>query len=201
VLSLRALLLFVGAVLVVGPVASAGPPERPKPKDPPLDLRITATGPVGFDCWQGSGFPNCNPPIFKIFGTAPAEGTFIGKHGTFSTVEQATPQPPSYAENVIDGHAVVTRKNGDKLYIHYTGLSPAPNPDETGVGHLDDDLEFVIEGGTGRFENASGSGRLTATGDVFYDTRPTIVSSQLKGTITLKHRDHHDDQFGDDRDD
>src|SRR3954453_19881997 len=96
-------------------------------------FQITASGPVGFDCWEGGGFPNCDPMIFKIFGTAPASGTFVGKTATFETTEKATPQPPTYADNEVDGHAVVTRKNGDKLYIHYTGVSPAPNPDETGV--------------------------------------------------------------------
>jgi hypothetical protein len=161
------------------------------------NFRITANGAVGFDCWEGSGFPNCDPPVFKIFGTAPATGTFIGSEATFETVERATPQPPTYMENEVDGHAVVTRKNGDKLYIHYNGLSPAPAPDDTGVGHLNDDLEFVIEGGTGRFENATGSGRLTATGDVFYDARPTVVASTLAGTISMK---PHDDQDDDDDD-
>ena len=162
-----------------------------------LSFRITASGAVGFDCWEGSGFPNCDPPIFKIFGTASASGTFVGKNATFETVEKATPQPPTYTENEVDGHAVVTRKNGDKLNIHYQGLSPAPAPDETGVGHLNDDLGFVIEGGTGRFENATGSGRLTATGNVYYDARPTVVDSQLTGTINLKARDSQDDDDDD----
>ena len=58
------------------------------------NFRITASGPVGFDCWEGGGFPNCDPMIFKIFGTAPATGTFIGSEATFETVEKATPQPP-----------------------------------------------------------------------------------------------------------
>jgi|tagenome__1003787_1003787.scaffolds.fasta_scaffold20368129_2 hypothetical protein len=160
-------------------------------------FQITASGPVGFDCWEGGGFPNCDPMIFKIFGTAPASGTFVGKTATFETTEKATPQPPTYADNEVDGHAVVTRKNGDKLYIHYTGVSPAPNPDETGVGHLNDDLGFVIEGGTGRFENATGSGRLTATGAVYYDERPTVVESTLTGTISLKPRDQADDDDDD----
>ena len=166
-----------------------------------LRFHITASGAVGFDCWEGSGFPNCDPPVFKIFGTAPASGTFVGNNATFETVEKATPQPPEYAENEVDGHAVVTRKNGDKLNIHYHGLSPAPAPDDTGVGHLNDDLEFEIEGGTGRFENATGSGRLTATGNVYYDARPTVVDSQLKGTITLKPRDAQDDDDDDQDDD
>jgi hypothetical protein len=165
------------------------------------NFRITASGPVGFDCWEGGGFPNCDPMIFKIFGTAPAKGTFIGQNATFETVEKATPQPPTYADNEVDGHAVVTRRNGDKLYIHYNGLSPAPSADETGVGHLNDDLGFVIEGGTGRFENATGSGRLTATGNVYYDARPTVVESELTGTINLKPRDPRNDDDDDMADD
>jgi hypothetical protein len=56
---------------------------------------------------------------------------------------------------------VVTATNGDQIFIHDTGISPAPSPDSTG------------------------GGRLTATGAVFFDGRPTIVSSELAGTIQM----------------
>jgi hypothetical protein len=38
---------------------------------------------------------------------------------------------------------------------------------------------------------------LTATGDVYYDARPTVVSSELNGTISLKPRDQADDDDDD----
>ena len=56
----------------------------------------------------------------------------------------------------------------------------------TGVGRLNDHLVFDITGGTGHFSNASGNGRLTGVGDVFYDGRPTIVTLELTGTITMQ---------------
>ena len=149
----------------------------------PPNFDIVASGPVGFGCAEGGQFPNCVPFVFLITGTAPAPGTHIGGRATFSTREIAT--PISFTDNSIDGHAVVTATNGDQIFIHYTGISPAPSPDSTGAGHLNDDLAFSITGGTGHFRDARGGGRLTATGAVFFDGRPTIVSSELAGTIQM----------------
>ena len=151
----------------------------------------------GSTAGRAAGFPTAIRPSSRSSARLPPrERSSGGTRRSKRSRKQHLNHLPT-PQNSIDGHAVVTRKNGDKLRIHYTGLSPAPSPDDTGVGHLDDDLEFVIEGGTGRFENATGSGRLTATGDVYYDERPTVVSSQLKGTIELKQRDPHDDDADD----
>src|SRR5262245_50742630 len=106
---------------------------------------IVTSGPVGFDCAYGGVFPACDPMVFAITGSAPASGDPIGSGGTFSTRELAT--PISATENQIDGTAVLTAPDGDEIHIHYEGTSPAPNPDETGVGHLNDDLTFKITGG------------------------------------------------------
>jgi hypothetical protein len=189
-LARRAVSVVVGVVAVAGCTAlsstAAGPPN----------FDIHATGAVGFDCWAGGGFPACNPFIFRITGNAPAYGTHVGSGSTFSTVEEAT--PISATDNVIDGHAVVTATNGDQICIHYTGISPAPVGDFFHPGHLNDDLAFTIEDypgsagnypgctSSGHFSDAAGSGRLTASGTVYYDgINPTIVSSELKGTISM----------------
>lgn len=148
---------------------------------------IVTSGPVSFGCAYGGVFPACDPLVFLISGTAPASGMPIGSDGTFTTNEHAT--PISATENQIDGHAVLTAQNGDEIHIHYEGTSPAPTPDETGVGHLNDDLPFTITGGTGRYSDAEGEGRLIATGPVYYDGRPTIVASELKGTIRIHDHD------------
>ena len=171
----RALSIAVG----LAAVSSAVTVPSMAASQPTFD--VVAKGRVGFGCAKGGQFPNCKPFVYLLTGTAPASGTPIGEHGTFNTRESAT--PISKTHNRIDGHAVVTAADGDKIFIHYTGLSPAPAADKTGVGHLNDDLRFSITGGTGRYAGAQGSGRLTATGAVYYDKRPTIVSSKLLGTI------------------
>jgi hypothetical protein len=154
----------------------------------PPNFDIFAMGPVGFGCANAADpFPVCiNPPAFAITGDAPANGTHVGGDARFQTLEIATPIAPYFANNSINGHAKVTASNGDQIFIHYCGISPAPSPDVTGVGHLNDNLVFDITGGTGHFANASGNGHLTATGNVYFDARPTIVSSELKGTITME---------------
>jgi hypothetical protein len=170
----------VAAALALSATAGGSPPN----------FDIFATGAVGFGCAGATDtFPVCiNPPAFAITGDAPAYGTHVGDDARFQTLEIATPQPPFGATNSINGHAMVTASNGDQISIHYCGISPAPSPDSTGVGHLNDNLVFDITGGTGHFSNASGNGRLTATGNVYFDGRPTIVASELKGTITMQTR-------------
>ena len=41
--------------------------------------------------------------------------------------------PPGFANNSINGHAKVTASNGDQIFIHYCGISPAPSPDAASV--------------------------------------------------------------------
>ena len=173
--------------IIVG-TAIAAALALPSTAASPPNFDIVATGAVGFGCWNPADpFPiGCfNPPAYRIFGTADAEGTHIGPDATFTTVEKATPQPPTYTENLIDGNAVVTASNGDEIWIHYHGTSPAPVGDFLHPGQLDDHLDFEITGGTGHFSDARGSGKLTATGTVYYDGRPTIVTSELAGTIKM----------------
>jgi hypothetical protein len=179
----RILPVIVSVAAVAAVVALPSTAANPSP--PNFD--IFATGPVGFGCAFGGIFPTgCTGFAFLITGDAPANGTHIGDAARFQTHEIATPAPPTFVNNNIDGHAMVTASNGDQIFIHYCGQSPAPTPDNTGVGHLNDNLVFDITGGTGIFANATGNGHLIAGGDVFFDARPTIVSSELKGTITMQ---------------
>jgi hypothetical protein len=182
---LRVLFLSLGVLAIVGPTASAVPGGAPP------NFNIFATGPVGFGCAYGGVFPlGCTGFAFAITGDAPAYGTHIGDDARFTTTEIATPIFPTFQNNSIDGNAFVTASNGDKLCIHYSGVSPAPNPDTSGVGHLNDNLTFTIGNyagctSTGHFADATGFGQLTATGNVYYDARPTIVASELRGTIYM----------------
>jgi hypothetical protein len=172
-------------LVAVGLTATAA---LPSPAASPPNFDVKAKGAVDFGCANAADpFPVClNPPAFAITGTAPASGPHVGGKATFSTREIATPIPPDFTQNSIEGNAMVTATNGDQIFIHYFGTSPAPNPDPaTGIGQLNDNLTFEITGGTGRFEDARGSGKLVATGDVFFDARPTVVDSELSGTIKM----------------
>jgi hypothetical protein len=149
---------------------------------PPNFSLSIANGPIAFGCWAQGVFPACTPLSFSITGTALASGTLVGANATFSTVEQAT--PISQTQNSIDGHATVIATDGDELFIHYSGTSPAPVPDSTGAAQLNDNLPFTITGGTGLFAGAAGSGRLISTGVVYFDARPSAVSAEYTGTIS-----------------
>ena len=54
--------------IIVGAAAVAAVIALPSTAASPPNFDIRASGPVGFDCWEGGGFPNCNPPAFLIFG-------------------------------------------------------------------------------------------------------------------------------------
>jgi hypothetical protein len=160
-----AVALSVSVVLLGATVATGA-----RPADPP-NFHIVASGPVDFV------FEPVPCGGFRITGSAAASGTHIGDASTFATSECARPDFVT-GVNHVDGHAVVTADNGDQLFIHYFGDSPAPN---LVTGDFHDDLAFAITGGTGHFSTAGGGGRLTAHGNIYQV--PTIVSSQLDGTI------------------
>jgi len=80
-------------------------------------------------------------------GTATHLGN-ISVHRTFTL----TPTPVANEFN-LEGHATLTAANGDKLETGLEGIlivDPSTN-----TGHAD--LTYQWEGGTGRFENASGT--------------------------------------------
>jgi hypothetical protein len=135
---------------------------------------IVTSGPVTF-AWEDAP---CNG--YRIIGTAEAHGTHIGDKATFSTKECARPDYEA-GVNHVDGEAVVTATSGDEIFIHYGGDSPVP---DMKTGDFHDDLEFSITGGSGSFDGATGSGRLTAHGNI--NDNPTIVESHLEGTIDLQ---------------
>src|SRR5262249_14611597 len=132
----------------------------------------------------GGPVPRLHQPApFAITGDAPAYGTHVGDDASFQTLELSTPNRRTREQQdqrPREGHSLERRPDLHPLLLHLT----VPSPDATGVGRLNDKLVFDITGGTGHFSNASGNGHLTATGNVYFDPRPTIVASELKGTIT-----------------
>ena len=93
------------------------------------------------------------PNIIQI-----VSGEGVASHLGKSTFEAHTsvtvnPQPPF----TVNGTRTITAANGDKIFTTFTGTSvPVVN------GMNGADLQETITGGTGRFENASGSFTTTA---------------------------------------
>ena len=67
-----------------------------------------------------------------------------------------TPEP---GVDTIAGEMTLVAANGDEVYISYTGVNGPPDP-VTWI--LISDVDFVITGGSGRFEGATGGGDMTA---------------------------------------
>jgi len=161
-------LLALGAVAVL-----AGATGATVSADPGENFHIVTTGPFQF-----AAFDAFCPNGFHISGAnQPVSGTHIGVKATFGTDECAV---PDFANNVnhVDGHAVVTTKQGDKLFIHYRADSPPP---DLVTGNFHDDGTIVFEGGTGRFADATGSGTITSDGNLF----AVSVTAHFDGRIEM----------------
>jgi hypothetical protein len=181
--------------IILGATAIAAAVAAPSVAADQPNFDIHTSGQVGFTIPDFTCPPSPLPPPFvpiRIFGVAPAPayGTHIGDVGdgaTLSISECATPSMDPTVNN-IDGHATVTAPNGDQIFIHYYGPTGALFPDFSKpcpTAQLSDDLAFDITGGTGHFAGASGHGRLTAGGTVYFCPTPTIVTSEFKGTISM----------------
>ncbi|HKZ65908.1 MAG TPA: hypothetical protein VJ111_06125 [Chitinophagaceae bacterium] len=91
-----------------------------------------------------------NPPPMlrqRVTGVGQSSHLGEGKFIAISTLNLTTP-PPFH----LDGTATFYAANGDVFYTSFTGLA-APNPDGTRTVVM----THNIAGGTGRFEDASGT--------------------------------------------
>ena len=89
------------------------------------------------------------PPILQQRVTGTGEATYLGESNFVAVVTVNLTTPPPFA---LSGTAVFTAANGDQFYTQFSGAN-TPNGDGTATGVL----HHTIVGGTGRFENATGS--------------------------------------------
>ena len=89
------------------------------------------------------------PPMMSQQITGIGQSSHLGRGSfvAYSTVNFTTP-PPFY----LGGTAVFTAANGDEFYTTFTGTATP-----TGTGSNEVEMHHTITGGTGRFENASGT--------------------------------------------
>lgn len=138
-------ILGVVAILafVAGPVMASGDEHRP--------FKGTAQG-------YGMVVPDAACPAFgglrSVF-TQTGYATHLGK--IVMDNDHCTPSGPW----VDGGEMTIIAANGDEVSITYTA-GPVPQVGEDPM-RFDVPIEFVVVGGTGRFEGASGGGHMTVT--------------------------------------
>lgn len=98
---------------------------------------------------------NCtnNEWLLRTDSIATGNVSHLGK--TEMTSHHCTPA----AADVEGGKMTLVSANGDEVYIDYAGVAPAPDP---ATGLITAELVYVVTGGNGRFEGASGGGEMTA---------------------------------------
>lgn len=142
--SLLGAMALAAALLGMAGPATAALAERP--------LTGTVTGTANFVPVAG-----CEPVGLQTQVTGSGIVTHLGP--VTMTAGHCTP-----AGADIAGRMILTAANGDQLQLDYTGTCDVPSPDWVpGVTQIGCDNPFTVAGGTGRFADASGTGRLTAT--------------------------------------
>lgn len=145
---IRASLALAGSVLLVMAVAvpvSADPGSRP--------FKGLVVGEVAFN---EVPVTICAPSDVVLGGlrtdsSAIGTSTHLGK--TVVTMSHCTPS----GEKFGPGRMVLTSARGDEVWITYSGSAPYSDGDTEIKGNI----EFKIDGGTGRFEDAVGGGSMT----------------------------------------
>jgi hypothetical protein len=122
-----------------------------KPTKPAVPFRAAVTS----ELTLVPGSAKCPQGPYAL-GSIHATGTALHMGNTDLRTEQCV----NVATGVIDGKVLVlTAANGDELHGTFAGQSEAP-------GNVGDQFHvtatFVLKGGTGRFENATGTGEMAA---------------------------------------
>jgi hypothetical protein len=144
-LALAAATLLVLALAVPASAASASRPFKGWVSGEVAFVPAPLTQcPAGGVFWGG----------LQTVGSATGIASHLGS--TAMTSHHCTPS----GEAISGGQMTLTSDSGDEVAITYSGSAPFPIPGVTEVivVHID----FVIVGGTGRFEGATGGGVMTA---------------------------------------
>ena len=114
------------------------------------------------------------PGIFPVLGTVYSTGEGTSTHlGKLTTSGQVTLTWTPLGIR-IDGSATTVAANGDRLYNTVSAWSTGPG---------DSEGTFVITGGTGRFEGATGSGTV-----ITFLNEDDVQVGIYEGTIDFKNK-------------
>lgn len=137
-------LISLAAAFLVGVIAFT--PSLAAAKDRPFKARLTGNASLS---------PTGDPAVIRNDETGEGHATHLGRF-RWKSVELVdfSAFPPAVA---VVGSFVMTAANGDQVFGTYETIGAV---DET--GNLIIHGSYVIDGGTGRFEDATGSGDLDA---------------------------------------
>ena len=172
---------------LVSPAAFAGPKEE-KVRYRPFNAQITGTEQVYPNAPE---YPNPNGctlvpsvagvpyGVANLIGNTVGNGTVNGEPVTVAATDCVAAVPPVLFV-FRKGRLVMTRAGGDKLNAEYSGaLLPTATPSVYAV-----EGRYVLNGGTGRYAEASGFGELRGTLTTLPDGRAQ-AQYQLSGKIAL----------------
>ncbi len=141
---LAILAMVLGLAMVSTPAAGADSASRP--------FKGSVVGSVSFIL--GSECENYGGLNVRTDGYATGTASHLGR-----TIMISRHCSPEGSDPITDGLMTLVAANGDEMYIEYTGVNSPPDP-FTWI--LVSEIDFVITGGTGRFEGAEGGGAMTA---------------------------------------
>jgi hypothetical protein len=127
--------------------------------------------------WRVSEVPTANCP----FGEAVIEGYGTATHLGAVTIQRTHCFSPFNNPPIYNGHWEATAANGDRVWGSYTGtliptvFDPQGNPIRGQIIS-----PYTVEGGTGRFANASGGGMTTADYDLVTNTGGFVTNGRLE---------------------
>ena len=138
---MKRIALLCSLLLAMAISAIAAPPDNQRTKKVPLDISGIMDGRFVFDVvtWE--------PLVFDTIGDV--AGTLRGYLG-FSKLH--TKHRPDSDGTLPDGEFTIVAANGDEIRGNYAGTAYYASADQAYGNAL-----FVISGGTGRFEGATGT--------------------------------------------
>lgn len=156
-----ALVLFAGAGCDSSALAPGGGPDglataqlsqAQAGAELPFRVELTLEADMAAPGAEGSA-PRCTAAgLFTLFGTAHGTATYLGK--VSFPFSNCTEFPIPGPVDILDGMGTLVAANGDGLSLTYTGSQGAVDM-ETFAASYEVDLQF--EGGSGRFESATGA--------------------------------------------
>lgn len=130
---------------------------------------------------SGTGSIGCSEPVLPcaVSAVGSLQGTQVG-NATFSVVFRSNGAPAFSNGDTglcvpVAGHGTVTAKDGAELWVRQTGILCEKGGASTPYVF---NGTYLLVGGTGRFDGASGSGSFTGS-----DTRTGSVLLNFKGSI------------------
>ena len=173
----RTAALLAAIMLLAATPASAtrGQPDREVP------FRAVSVAPTT----DSYGPPTCPGAAWQFFSTGTSEATHLGL--LTSEVTHCTWLDSPTTGHFGPGTARFTASNGDTLILSQWGTFRTVVTADSFTSYVDE--EWVVTGGTGRFEDASGSGEASIVGNILTDSS----TATYWGTITYDASDRSAD--------